>query len=538
MKNSMYSRFILQHVPTILTQIDRDEHSPTFGSCDRNFWHLKIRDFSSAILQQTSLTLALLYSVDFEGNLYYKNPNIYEWCLGTVRFWEKIQLKDGSFNEYYPNEHGFPPTAFSLFAVAETFKILKLSNSSYVDSMKKTAKYLIENIETKALNQEMASICALYSVYTLTNEDWILKGMKNKLSIILEKQSNEGWFPEYGGADFGYLSVTLDMLAEYYWQSKDDRVIKHLNKIVDFVKYFCHPDGSIGGEYGSRNTTYFLPNGLEVLIQLGNMDAANIKSNLLRKIDTHQYFQNSIDDRYFSHYVMHSFLRALQKENHNIDGDFLQLPCFNEHSRYFEECGLFTCKNSKYYMVVGIKKGGIIKVFDDNKEIFTDFGYRIKNNSRYVSVTNWLDEKSNIDINANSIRIKGSFTKIKTHIPTPFKHFILRIVAKLAGKQIINLLKKKLIFIDNHDNVEFDRRIIIAEKEINIIDHIEGKDKIDKLISANSFSMRHVASGKFFKTTDLMHKKRLEFSNIKSILIKQRLDLETGRVEIEHEMLG
>ena len=29
-----------------------DPNSYLFGSCDRNFWHYKIRDFSSIILQQ------------------------------------------------------------------------------------------------------------------------------------------------------------------------------------------------------------------------------------------------------------------------------------------------------------------------------------------------------------------------------------------------------------------------------------------------------------------------------------------------------
>jgi len=64
-KNSIYINFILKNVPKLCTQIDRDEDSHTFGSCDRNFWHLKIRDFSSAILQQAGLTIDLLYNLNF-----------------------------------------------------------------------------------------------------------------------------------------------------------------------------------------------------------------------------------------------------------------------------------------------------------------------------------------------------------------------------------------------------------------------------------------------------------------------------------------
>ena len=140
---SNYADFVLKNAPRVITQIDRDPNSKTYGSCDRNFWHLKTRDFSSAILQQSGLVLALLYSNDFEGNVYYKNENIKEWAVATVYYWAKVQLKDGSFNEYYPHEHGFPPTAFSLFSACEIYKKLKLKDEMLVSKMAKTAHYLV-----------------------------------------------------------------------------------------------------------------------------------------------------------------------------------------------------------------------------------------------------------------------------------------------------------------------------------------------------------------------------------------------------------
>ncbi|HJP53402.1 MAG TPA: hypothetical protein QF556_01655, partial [Rhodospirillales bacterium] len=41
----------------VLTQMDRDPDSPTFGCFDRNHWHYKMRDFASAVLQQGLFTL-------------------------------------------------------------------------------------------------------------------------------------------------------------------------------------------------------------------------------------------------------------------------------------------------------------------------------------------------------------------------------------------------------------------------------------------------------------------------------------------------
>ncbi len=113
MKNNPYLTLAIQIAPRILSQIDRDPDSPTYGCCDRNFWHYKIRDFPSAILQQAGFGLALLYKFKNSQNPYYNKPQIKEIAFATVRFWSKIQHRDGSFDEYWPNEHGFPPTAFT-----------------------------------------------------------------------------------------------------------------------------------------------------------------------------------------------------------------------------------------------------------------------------------------------------------------------------------------------------------------------------------------------------------------------------------------
>lgn len=536
-RNSIYADFIMRNVPKILTQVDRDEDSPTYGSCDRNFWHLKIRDFSSAILQQTGLTLALLYKLNFKNNYLYNNKKVFEWAKSTVYYWKKIQLKDGSFNEYYPNEHGFPPTAFSLFTACETYKILGLSDEKLIESFKKTGRYLVKNFEKKASNQEMASITALYSLYTITKEEWVIEGVNKKLGQILETQSEEGWFPEYNGADFGYLSVTFDMLAEYYWQSKDERVIKPLELIVEFIKYFVHPDGTIGGEYGSRNTMYFLPYGLEVMISLGNKDAILIKEKIYREINSKDYFMNSIDDRYFSHYVLHSFLRALNIEIQNIEKPKDLLPFETNKIKFFKEAGLISFSNKNYYSVVSLRKGGLIKVFYNGVEKYIDTGYRIIEDKNEIATTNWLDNNYKIFFNCkNTAKVSGQFNLIKLQVSSPIKHFVLRCISFMFGKHIIGMLKKKLIFVDKHIDCYFNREIEFKENYIKISDEILSI-KPRTIKSANTLSLRHVASGKFFKTTELIELDKIIIENIQKVRITKIIDTKQDKVDVKYEKL-
>ncbi len=78
-----YAFFIQTNLPRVLTQIDRDPDSPTYGCCDRNYWHYKIRDFSSAILQQSGLVLAKLYRLDFPGDPLYQNQAAWNIAAAT-----------------------------------------------------------------------------------------------------------------------------------------------------------------------------------------------------------------------------------------------------------------------------------------------------------------------------------------------------------------------------------------------------------------------------------------------------------------------
>ena len=511
----MYTEYILKMAPKVLTQVDRDKHSKNFGDCDRNHWHLKIRDFSSAILQQTGLTLALLYTVDFPGNRFYQKDIVKEWAVGTVYYWKSIQLKDGSFNEYYPHEHGFPPTAFSLYAMCEVYKRLDMKDESILQAFGKTARYLSAHIEKEACNQELASITALYSAYTILKEDWILDGMNKKLDRILKLQSKEGWFSEYGGVDIGSLSVSLDMLAEYYWMSRDKKVLEPLNKVIDFLKYFVHPDASIGGEYASENSGCFLPNGLQVMSNLGNQDAEAVLQFLYQNSEKDFYFLDAVDDRYFSHYLLHSFLRAVEKEK---DGErkevsAVKLPFAYDQECYFAEAGLLSCTRGNMYMVVGASKGGVCRIFKDNRECFSDYGYRAKLDEGKVAATNWQSSDYQIEYEAYRVKTTGHMNIVKQKIATPFR-----------------LLKRQLISVDKKTDISFERMIFLQKDKI-VIDDLISAPEVIQLECADSFSLRHSASGKFFSLTDIGCHSRTQYPDTTSIRIQRIFHFDSEQIE-------
>jgi hypothetical protein len=157
--NEVYLNPILDNVPRLLGLLNRNISSANYGCFDRDFWHYKIIDLSCAIKQEAVLTLARLYLIDHEKNRYYQNAEILHYIRAALIFWSKIQNKNGSFNEWYPNENSFVATAFTSYAVSESLILMKniIPESDYqtiLGSLKKAGEWLIKRNEIRVMNQQ------------------------------------------------------------------------------------------------------------------------------------------------------------------------------------------------------------------------------------------------------------------------------------------------------------------------------------------------------------------------------------------------
>ena len=103
-------------MPRILTQVCRDPTSPLFGCADRNWWHYKIRDFPSIILQQAGYAL---HEAARLPQWHDQREQLAAIAAASARFWNARAQKHYAFEEYYPWEQGYPPLAFASLAVAK-----------------------------------------------------------------------------------------------------------------------------------------------------------------------------------------------------------------------------------------------------------------------------------------------------------------------------------------------------------------------------------------------------------------------------------
>ncbi len=482
------------------------------------------------MLQQSALTLALLYDTPLAHSPFYRIDRVRGWALAGIRFWASIQHSDGAFDEYYPWEHGYIPTSFSLYAIAEACRLLECDDDQVLQACCRAARYLMHNEEGQALNQEAASIPGLYATHLLTGEAWIKDAAIAKFERFIQRQSPDGFFPEYGGADLGYLSTTLDFLLEYSRLSRDDRVWSIAEKITHFCSYFVHQDGSVGGQYGSRNTEYFL---LSPLCLLASRSA--VARAMLRRLRTGERgvlaWYEAFDDRYLCHNMLHSLLRAVRYAPEE-EGEECLLPCDSEHERFFEDAGLLSVHQQGTHLVCGLSKGGVMRLFYSGREIFSDYGYRVISPDGTPSASNWLHAEAQQGNIEGRYFVKGSFAEVPRQRITPLKHMGLRFVARLWGKRLIPVLKRRLIFVNRSGSGHFGRKICLEQGMLYIEDNLTMELESHRMYLADKYSLRHVASSKYYSVEELSERSSLKWFGKGTHSLVRRVDLCTGQVHL------
>lgn len=508
MKSSVYLDTILQEIPRLLGLLDKNPNSPTFGSFDRQFWHYNVVDFSCARYQEAVLTLALLYRYDFPGNIYYKNESIFNWIDGALRFWLKIQNRDGSFDEWYPNEHSFVATAFTTYAISEAMLILGKEVPSYdkvIGGLKKASDWLLAYTDFTACNQVAGSVSALYNVYLLIGEKKYKDGAIEKLKQLKERQDNEGWFPEYGGPDIGYLSLAIDYLSKYYYKSEDLMAKDMIDKALAFLVYFAHPDGTFGGEYGSRNTKYIIPSGIEYSCRW-NENARRIASALRDSLGKRGSIgPYNLDDRYLS-YIGYTYLQA---HIDMYDGDLLAPLYEGEFNRFFKNSGLIIVSNKGFYLVSNLKKGGVFRLtFRNTNFSINDSGIIAKiGDSLYTS--GWLRQDEAFDVKDKNISVKTNMLKLSYRVMSSRELILSRLFQLTLGRftglslRVKDILRRMLITYKAKSNIQVDRTIEITEDSIIVEDTIISPKNIEKLIVGSENPYIYIPSSRYFQIQDL-----------------------------------
>ena len=484
-----YIEEALQLVPRLIEMVDTNRVSPTYGCFDRLYWLNKAKDFPGATNQSGLLAFALVYAHDFPGNIYFGKERMRELSLAGVRFSSKAMHGDGSSDDYYPFERALGAAAFSLYACTEACLVLNHRDSSFERYFEKAGDWLLKDDEPGRIsNHQALAACALFNTALITGEERFRRGAETRMSRALSWQDEEGWFMEYGGADPGYTTVTVDYLAKLFKKTGDARLLEPLEKAVDFCRYFLHPDGSYGGEYGSRASFNFYPDGFEILAGLyptAGLIARGYLEGMAR--GTHATMRVDKLVGIFAYNYIQAYLDSSAGDVESMSpieggGDF---------SKHFKRCGLYVRRKGEYYLVCSLVKGGVTKVFKGSRNIASDCGLIGCTAGGGIIATS-VPGSQPVRV-GESVVVRGSFGLVSYECLSTLGLVLFRLVSLLllaplpfASYRLKRALQKRLIMHDRRVPVTFTR-VIELEKGVSITDTIEitGGDAIEELYAGS-----------------------------------------------------
>lgn len=502
----VFADLALSYVPHLAGLVDRNPYSRTYGCFDREYWHYRTRDFACGMSQEFVLPFALVYSRPYPGNRWYGQPRMLELARAGMDFARRSSHADGTCDDYYPWERAMGALAFSTYAATEAYLVLELDDPELLAFFRLRGEYLLRHNETGRLsNHQALTALTLYNIYLLSGDDRFRQGAEDRVALVLDWQHPlEGWFQEYEGADPGYQTCTIDFLAKYWKKSGNDAVLAPLRKAVEFCALFLHPDGSYGGEYGSRNTYHYYPHGFELLAARIPL-AAQLNDGWLRGAVTGKRYYND-DDRMIGH-LAYNWLQAW--EDYTPDRPAASLHAREDFSRWLPDAGLAVVQREGNHLVAAMKKGGVFKYYDAARCLASDTGLIGELADGRVVVSHLQDEQHVVDADPEQgwFQVKGVLAVRSGKLATPLKQILFRLLNMSLGRFFPNLLRallqKLLITGKKRTNLVFLRRLELVDGGLRVVDHVESSEEFRRLSVGSDATSIYVAASNVYQESTI-----------------------------------
>lgn len=502
MSRELFAEAALAQIPKILTLLDRNPHSPTHGCFDRNYWHYRIIDFPSGMAQEFVLPLALVYELNIPANPYRGHEAIKQWVQAGILFAARSAHADGSCDDYFPHERASGAAAFSLLACVEGYSLLGLNNDEALRFFERRADWLAAHHESGRLSnhQALIALCLELVSRLLGTNRWD-QARDQRIKRVLSWQSTEGWFQEYQGCDPGYHTLTLSSLARLYDLRKDESLKQAVSRGVAIAAEFIHPDGSFGGEYGSRNTYNFFPHGFE-LAGRWVPEALAVNDRFLAGL-ADGVGACYADDHIIGHHAW-NYLLAWR--------DFVEerpaTPARRSGRVVLKEAGIVIDRRENTELYVALNKGGVFKLFRNRKLVVSDtqLSIRVRSGDRVQNAVAHLIDDYQSEHGESQLTIRGKLGWAKQTQMTTARLVLLRLVMMTAGRFFPNLIRKLLqgVLITGKDAAPFNfTRIFEWDGGWTIVDelHAESWENVESAgIGCDQTSIYVVMSRTFQKS--------------------------------------
>lgn len=497
----------------LLSEQNRDRYAPAYGCFDRRFWGWKLVDYPEATFQRNVYPLAWLFQRTEEPGM---RAMLREAVVAGLTFAAAVQHKDGSFDQAFPHEHSFGATAFLLQPLLAAYQIMHehipgLLRKSVATCLYHAADFLCCHDETHGFiaNHLAGAVLSLLISASFFNERRFEHRAEVLLQNILARQSTEGWFQEYAGADPGYQTLCLSYLAHVYYLRQEQRLRLALGKAIDFLAWFVHPDGTFGGEYGSRRTAIFYPGGLAWLSRDFPM-AQSITHAMLQAIAKGRTVTLQDVDMgnlapLLTNYIMALDIRPPAGAQPAPPLPWQRDACCQD----FPQAGLYARGTARYYAILGGSNGGVLKVFDRQQQalLWNDGGY-VGQTARGTFITTQMTQTDhNCRVERDALTVQAWFYHLRRSLPSPAQFVLLRLLNLTVmrnihlGNWIKTALVRLLISGKRRIPLHLQRTVTFAADKVVITDTLRctGRVSLRWLVYGGPFVAIHMASSRYFE---------------------------------------
>ena len=441
------------------------------------------------------------------------------WTISILDFWSSLQHHDGSFDEAYPYERSLAATSFTGFYLGQAFQKLQSSEPNLqinhlIKTFTKLGDWLCQNSEHHGIlsNHLSAAAAALQTAYEITSIDRYKERSSDFINRILAHQSREGWYEEYGGADVGYQSHTIFYLAHIWKKTRDPELFDSLKKSIKYFAYFVHPDGSLGGEYASRNTRFFLPAGFEILAS-EDEHAAAIAIFMRKSIAMDKSINLSNMDAQNVLPMINNYIYILDNFDSLTEHSKVELPFKKIFEKQFNDSGHAIFSTRKYYAIIALKKGGVLYICSKGNTTHSDVdaGVALKLQNGKILTTQGLNCTKIALLDKGEILLETELTEINQVTQSSFKFTLLRLLALTSllhasfaiftKRVLVNVLvsRRKRYKVFSIRNLKF------SSNSVQITDHVKINKgfRLSNVYYGGRFSTIHMGSARYFEWQEL-----------------------------------
>lgn len=488
-ENAVYLQAIRPLLGRALSGLDAEITSPTRGSFDRTWWCWKFTDFSATRFQEGAHVLAWLASSSLSPAPERARPRLAELSVAALEFWTQLQHGDGSFDEAYPFERSLAATAFTGFYLGCALERLRgrlesTSEAATLASIEKGAQWLARNGEYHGVlsNHLAAAAGALQVAGDLLGTDRFKASRDRYLGQIYQNQHpTESWMREYGSADPGYQSHGMFYLAEIERRSHDPELFERLARACDFMGWFVHPDGTIGGEYASRGTKFAYPAAFEMLAS--RVPAAKaIATHLRERLAAGRGVGAREMDAWNQFPLLNNLLFAAENAGELTNPDPLPWQV-DGATAVFPDAGLIVARRGNRIVAAGGQMGGAVKCWArDGRLVYEDCGYAVQSQGNwFVSQGEGSSTISQAEDGQLVLETRSEFRGIPTSRFDPLRFVAFRLFTTTCGRvpSVSRWLKDLLVAVlirrkKPHPGRLQRRMTIAANGELSIIDELVG----------------------------------------------------------------